>query len=147
MRAYTASFPSVPESTTVVLGNGEAHALLDALDAAWPLVDEASDMGRLLREHAFSLMSLTATLRTSLRQKEPEWQASVPGDDRLPAAHEAIVAAPRERRPEMAARASRSYSVPGSCCRREGCRIEDGYVVWPDGERWPVRLPANKVSR
>jgi hypothetical protein len=44
-----------------------------------------------------------------------------------------------EERHEARRRMSRSYSVPETCVRHDGCRIDGGDVVWPDGERWPTK--------
>ena len=64
--------------------------------------------------------------------------------ERLREAHERIAAMPNEQQREAMARASRSYSAPRSCVEHDGCRIDTGAMemVWPDGERWPMRLEA-----
>jgi len=62
-----------------------------------------------------------------------------PDDDRLAEAHARINALPRDKRGEAMRRASRSYSVPDTCVRFDGCWLDGDFVVWPDGERWPAR--------
>lgn len=70
-------------------------------------------------------------------------QARVPAarDPRLAEAHQRIDAMSWDTRSEAAVRLSRSYSCPRTCVEREGCKMDCGYVVWPDGERWPARVP------
>jgi hypothetical protein len=50
-----------------------------------------------------------------------------------------IAALTGEARGEAMKRASCSYSDPDFAVRCHGCRIEGNDVVWPDGERWPMR--------
>lgn len=67
---------------------------------------------------------------------DAQWE---PAKDVRDASNARIAALPKEKRGEAMRRASRSYSVPETCVRHDGCRIEGGEVVWPDGERWPAR--------
>lgn len=55
----------------------------------------------------------------------------------LTAMHQRIATLADEARRTAMVRASRSFSVPDSCVRENGCRRENGYVVWPDGEKYP----------
>jgi len=67
---------------------------------------------------------------------DAQWE---PAKDVRDASNARIAALPKEKQHEAMVRASRSYSVPETCVRFDGCRIEGGDVVWPDGERWPAR--------
>ncbi len=58
---------------------------------------------------------------------------------RLQEVHERIATLPAEKRREAMRRASRSYSVPETCIRRDRCRLDGDDIVWPDDERYPAR--------
>lgn len=68
-------------------------------------------------------------------------RAPDPDVGRLHEAHARIAAMPKERQREAHIRASRSYSAPRMCVEHDGCRIDTATMemVWPDGERWPMR--------
>jgi len=60
-------------------------------------------------------------------------------DERLDIAHARIAALPEQERHEAMRRLSRSYSAPRTCVEYDGCHIDGDEMVWPDGERWPMR--------
>jgi hypothetical protein len=59
--------------------------------------------------------------------------------ERVQKVHEWIATLSPEKRQEASRRASRSYSVPETCIRHDGCRLDGDDIVWPDGERYPTR--------
>lgn len=68
-------------------------------------------------------------------------RAPDPDKERLSEAHERIAAMPKEKQRKAYIRASRSYSAPRMCVEHDGCHIDSATMemVWPDGERWPMR--------
>lgn len=108
----------------------EARRLQDAWDEALATTGDHGAAGLAIAE---------ASLRAREEMRERAAAEARDDHERLAEAHARITALPEEKRREAMRRLSRSYSAPRTCVEHDGCRIEGGEMVWPDGERWPMR--------
>ncbi len=58
-------------------------------------------------------------------------------NERLLESHRKLNALPKHLQFDYARRLSRSYSAGEKTLISDGATIEDGWVIWPDGEKFP----------
>jgi len=131
---------------TVVLGGWFSYLTLDGRHLCD--LDDACSMASLPQHlpeeerrfvvRAYSALSLA-------RSRLEGWEEGAGALDRRDQALARIAALPlhSKERHEAMRRASRSWSVPLTCVRFDGCGLDGNTeattdVVWPDGERWPA---------